>query len=75
VLADAAAADKYLGLQQKIGVTGFALDVIDDVLMFDVCVKSKNHFLWQAAIPLREIAKPLRSACGARFPRSSPDEI
>ena len=45
MLADAAAVHEDLGLQQKVRVPGFALDVVNNVLILDVGVKSKNHLV------------------------------
>ena len=45
-LADAAAADEHLGLQQKLALAGLALHVVDGVALLDIRVKAENHALF-----------------------------
>jgi hypothetical protein len=45
VFPDAAAAHKYLGLQQQLAFARLALHVVDGVSLFDICVKTEDHAL------------------------------
>ena len=43
MLSDAMAANEDHGLQQQIGIAGFALNVIDGIAHFDICIKAEDH--------------------------------
>jgi len=45
LLADAAAADEDLGLEQFFALAGLTLHVVNGVAVLDVGIEAKNHFV------------------------------
>ena len=52
--ADAASTHENLGLQQQLVFTGFALHVVNRIVVLHICIKAKNHEIcFQARRKLR----------------------